>query len=207
MQILLDRLKNDVTRLPAVKALAKIAQSPLQLSLAPYVKPLLTELISFLRKANRPLRQASLTTLNVSSLYISLPAIFYARLAHLSTSLRLTRLDIIESKAILRVAHLQYFILFSDHLKKAMSEQEMQAVLLHKESINSVPVDQVVAAIAQLVSESDLLLTSASLQVGTTFLRCHPSSAAAVSKQLLQPALLLSQSSLLQVCQKYCFSY
>ena len=67
VQILLDRLKNDVTRLPAVKALAQIAQSPLQLSLAPHVKPLLAELISFLRKANRPLRQASLATLNVST--------------------------------------------------------------------------------------------------------------------------------------------
>ncbi len=75
----------------------------------------------------------------------------------------------------------------------------MQAVLLHKESVNLVPGDQVVAAIAQLVSDSDLLLTSASLQVGATLLRCHPSSASSVSAKMLQPALLLSQSSLLQV--------
>ena len=84
-------------------------------------------------------------------------------------------------------------------LRNEISDQGMQAVLLHKESTNSVPVDQVVAAIAQLVSDSDLLLTSASLQVGTTLLRCHPSSTASVSTKLLQPALLLSQSSLLQV--------
>lgn len=77
----------------------------------------------------------------------------------------------------------------------------MQAVLLHKESVKAVPADQVVAAIAELVSDSDLLLTSASLQVGSTLLRCHPSSAAAVSSKMLQPALLLSQSSLLQVLE------
>lgn len=80
-----------------------------------------------------------------------------------------------------------------------MTQQLVQAVLLHKESANSVPTDQVVLSIAQLVSDSDLLLTSASLQVGSTLLRCHPSSAAAVSTKMLQPALLLSQSSLLQV--------
>lgn len=65
--MLLDRLRNDITRLPAVKAFTKIAQSPLQLSLAPHVQALLPELISFLRKANRPLRQASLAAITVRS--------------------------------------------------------------------------------------------------------------------------------------------
>ncbi len=64
-QIILERLHNDVTRLPAVKAFNKIARSPLGLSLAPHVQPLLAELISFLRKANRQLRQASLAALEV----------------------------------------------------------------------------------------------------------------------------------------------
>ena len=66
LQVLLDRMKNDITRLPAVKAFTKVAQSPLQLSLAPHVQALLPELISFLRKANRPLRQASLAAIDVS---------------------------------------------------------------------------------------------------------------------------------------------
>ena len=79
VQILLDRLKNDVTRLPAVKAFAKIAQSPLDLALAAYVQPLVLELIAFLRKANRLLRQASLATLNVRPLLES--AFIYVQLS------------------------------------------------------------------------------------------------------------------------------
>lgn len=75
----------------------------------------------------------------------------------------------------------------------------MQAALLHKESVQSVPVDGVVAAVAQVINDSDLMLTSASLQVGTTLLLGHPTSASSVSSQMLQPALQLSRSTLLQV--------
>ncbi len=76
----------------------------------------------------------------------------------------------------------------------------LQAVLQHKESAGCVPVEEVVGAVSQLISDSDLLLTNASLAVATSLLRCHPSSAPAVAQALLPPALHLSQSSLLQVC-------
>ena len=65
VQVLLDRLRNEITRLTTVKAFTRIAESPLQLSFGPHMQPLLAELISFLRKANRPLRQASLSAIDV----------------------------------------------------------------------------------------------------------------------------------------------
>ena len=68
-QVLLERLRNEITRLTAVKAFASIAQSPLSLDLSPVLEPLLAELTGFLRKANRVLRQASLSALEVPSLH------------------------------------------------------------------------------------------------------------------------------------------
>lgn len=65
LQVLLDRLRNEITRLTAVKAFASIAQSSLRLDLSPVLEPLLAELTSFLRKANRVLRQASLAAIEV----------------------------------------------------------------------------------------------------------------------------------------------
>lgn len=67
-QVLLERLRNEITRLTAVKAFASIAQSVLSLDLSPVLEPLVAELTSFLRKANRVLRQASLSALEVSCL-------------------------------------------------------------------------------------------------------------------------------------------
>ncbi|CAI5988630.1 unnamed protein product [Closterium sp. NIES-64] len=64
LPLLLDRLRNEITRLTAVKAFGTIAESPLHISLSSVLDPTLAELTSFLRKANRSLRQASLCTLN-----------------------------------------------------------------------------------------------------------------------------------------------
>ena len=66
MQVLLERLRNEITRLTAVKAFASIAQSSLDLDLSPVLEPLLAELTTFLRKANRVLRQASLAAIEVA---------------------------------------------------------------------------------------------------------------------------------------------
>lgn len=64
LRVLLDRLKNEVTRQAAVKALATIARSPLNIDLSPVLAPALAELTGFLRKANRQLRQAALNALD-----------------------------------------------------------------------------------------------------------------------------------------------
>lgn len=66
LQVLLERLRNEITRLTAVKAFASIAQSPLSLDLSPVLEPLLAELTGFLRKANRVLRQAALSAIEVT---------------------------------------------------------------------------------------------------------------------------------------------
>ena len=64
-QLLLERLQNETTRLPAVRAFTRIAQSPLPLDLSNVLEALLSELTSYLRKANRHLRQASLAAIEV----------------------------------------------------------------------------------------------------------------------------------------------
>lgn len=64
LPVLLERLRNEITRLTAVKAFATIAESPLQIDLSCVLEQVIVELTTFLRKANRALRQASLYTLN-----------------------------------------------------------------------------------------------------------------------------------------------
>ena len=66
MQVLVERLKNDITRLPAIKAFVRIADSPLQLSLSSIQQSLVTHLLSYLQMANRTLRQGGLDALDVS---------------------------------------------------------------------------------------------------------------------------------------------
>jgi hypothetical protein len=65
LKILLDRLSNEITRVPAVKALETIAVSKLKLDLGSILADAIKELSSFLRKANRQLKQSSLSALSV----------------------------------------------------------------------------------------------------------------------------------------------
>ncbi len=71
-QVLVERLRNEITRLMAVKALADVARSPLRLPLDTVLAPALPELTSFLRKANRQLRQASLSALQVRAVSLAI---------------------------------------------------------------------------------------------------------------------------------------
>lgn len=65
LKVLLDRLRNDITRTTAARAFTLIPQSPLPLDLSPVLVPVTEELTSFLRKANRVLRQTALSALEV----------------------------------------------------------------------------------------------------------------------------------------------
>uniref|UniRef100_A0A8D2DID2 Cullin associated and neddylation dissociated 2 (putative) n=1 Tax=Sciurus vulgaris TaxID=55149 RepID=A0A8D2DID2_SCIVU len=62
--LLLDRLRNEITRLPAVKALTLVAVSPLRLDMQPILAEALPILASFLRKNQRALRLATLAALD-----------------------------------------------------------------------------------------------------------------------------------------------
>lgn len=64
LHLLLDRLKNEITRLTAIKVLAHIAESSLHIDLSPILADTFGELSNFLRKSNRQLRQSSLLTLS-----------------------------------------------------------------------------------------------------------------------------------------------
>lgn len=61
--LLLDRLKNEITRLAAVKAIGQVAKSELRLDMGDAAASAVEALAGFLRKTNRPLRQASLAAL------------------------------------------------------------------------------------------------------------------------------------------------
>lgn len=65
LPILLDRLKNEITRLTTVKALTKVAASPLRIDLRPILSEAMPILGSFLRKNQRALKLCTLTLLDV----------------------------------------------------------------------------------------------------------------------------------------------
>lgn len=65
LPIFLERLKNEITRLTAVKALTMIAGSPLKIDLKPILDEGIPVLASFLRKNQRALKLSTLTCLDV----------------------------------------------------------------------------------------------------------------------------------------------
>lgn len=64
LPIFLDRLRNEITRLTTVKALTKVAGSPLRIDLTPILAECIPVLASFLRKNQRALKLATLTLLD-----------------------------------------------------------------------------------------------------------------------------------------------
>ncbi|NWR56784.1 CAND1 protein, partial [Bucorvus abyssinicus] len=65
LKIFLERLKNEITRLTAVKALTLIASSPLKIDLRPILGEGFPILASFLRKNQRALRLSTLSALDI----------------------------------------------------------------------------------------------------------------------------------------------
>lgn len=63
LDILLQRLSNEITRLTSVNALIEIANSPLKVDIRGILPEAINELAAFLRQANRQLKQASLKAL------------------------------------------------------------------------------------------------------------------------------------------------
>lgn len=65
LPILLDRLQNEITRLTTVKALTKVASSPLRIDLRPILPEAIPFLGTLLRKNQRALKLSTLTLLDV----------------------------------------------------------------------------------------------------------------------------------------------
>ena len=72
LPIILERMRNEITRVTAVKTFGHISSAKLDVQLtaplpsgATVVQAVLAELCTFLRKSNRPLRQAALVTLEL----------------------------------------------------------------------------------------------------------------------------------------------
>ncbi|VVC31483.1 Hypothetical protein CINCED_3A016263 [Cinara cedri] len=65
LPIFLDRLRNEITRLTTVKALIKVAGSPLKINLSSILDDGVSILASFLRKNQRALKLSTLTLLNM----------------------------------------------------------------------------------------------------------------------------------------------
>jgi cullin-associated NEDD8-dissociated protein 1 len=64
-KVLVERLRNEITRLTTVKAFGEIAGSPLKLDLSAVLGDVIKELATFLRKQNRQLKQQTLNTLTI----------------------------------------------------------------------------------------------------------------------------------------------
>jgi cullin-associated NEDD8-dissociated protein 1 len=64
LPIFLDRLRNEITRLTTVKALTKIASSPLHINISPLLPEALPILAGFLRKNQRALKLTTLALLD-----------------------------------------------------------------------------------------------------------------------------------------------
>ncbi|KAF7061169.1 hypothetical protein CFC21_067885 [Triticum aestivum] len=64
LSLLVDRMSYEITRLTAVKAFAVLANSPLRIDLSCVLDRVVSDLTTFLRKANRALRQATTGTLD-----------------------------------------------------------------------------------------------------------------------------------------------
>ncbi|KAM9326759.1 cullin-associated NEDD8-dissociated protein 1-like [Gastrophryne carolinensis] len=65
LKLILERLRNEITRLTAVKVLTLVAGSPLKIDLRPLLKDALPILASFLRKNQRALRLGTVSSLDV----------------------------------------------------------------------------------------------------------------------------------------------
>ena len=65
LPIFLERLKNEITRLTAVKALIRIASSELKIDLKPILNEAMPILAGFLRKNQRTLKLSSLALLDI----------------------------------------------------------------------------------------------------------------------------------------------
>ncbi|KAH3767418.1 cullin-associated NEDD8-dissociated protein 1 [Pelomyxa schiedti] len=71
LHLLLDKLRNEITRLTTIKVISKIAESPLHVDLNPILTEVFGELAVFLRKSNRQLRQSSLMAMSTLFVHYS----------------------------------------------------------------------------------------------------------------------------------------
>lgn len=119
LPIFLDRLKNEITRLTTVKALTKIAGSPLMIDLGPILSESMPVLASFLRKNQRALKLSTLTLLDtlvknysnsltkdmITAVMAELPALICESDLHISqlTLSLLTSISKVQQEALLNV--------------------------------------------------------------------------------------------------------
>jgi len=64
LPVLLERLRNEITRVTTVRTFQQLATARMDMQLGPVLQPVVAELCAFLRKASRPLRQTSLGALD-----------------------------------------------------------------------------------------------------------------------------------------------
>ena len=64
LPVLLERLRNEITRVTTVRTFQQLATARMDMQLGPVLQPVVAELCAFLRKASRPLRQTSLQALD-----------------------------------------------------------------------------------------------------------------------------------------------
>lgn len=206
-QALLERLRNEMTRLAGVKAVAQVAASRLDLDLGPVLEPVLAQLTAFLRKANRPLRQAALTAIEARpafSLSIQWSAVSLygfqklpAAGMHQSYVSRYARLGRHEAAAGTQTAQATFARPW--YRPGSNLAVGLQAVVAARGArVSAEAVGGIVDAAAPLVSDGDLVVSALALHACVGLLARRAASARAVTAHVLPRAIALAQSPLLQ---------
>lgn len=134
LPLLLERMHNEITRVTTVKMFAMIAAAQLDVQLTTplptgqtVLQVVVAELCGFLRKSNRPLRQASLTTLD------TLLGAHAANLTDKDVSTAIVELGALVSDEDLHVAHLALVLARTITANKAAQMAgQIKSVLLPK---------------------------------------------------------------------------
>jgi cullin-associated NEDD8-dissociated protein 1 len=168
LPILVDKLKNEITRLTSIKALTTIALSQHRIDLAPYLPPAIPILSSFLRKNQRTLKISTLILLN-------------SFVHHYTKNLTSADLDtlLIELPALINEADL--------HISQLTLEL-ISSIISSTAQLQPCVIDQVLPVTFRLVRSP--LLQGSALQALLQFFRClhrtqHPQLTTAILLQAL----------------------
>ena len=207
LPLLLERMRNEITRVTTVKTFALIAGAKLDVKLAtpanggPVLQLAVTELCAFLRKSNRPLRQASLTALDV------LIGKHSSALPDADVATTIQELSALVTDADLHVAHLALTLGKTITITKSSTMvQPLKEILLPKaltllqsSLLQGVALRSLLQFLGQLVAAK---LPGCGFDELTTLLLNLPSSSAGGSSALNRHSLSALSQAVASCCSK-----
>jgi cullin-associated NEDD8-dissociated protein 1 len=198
LKVLLERLRNDITRLPSVKAFDILAHSPLELGLDDSLESIMVRRLSCMVAAVAcvHLVHARCWSRNGRS-----PHWVFSRL-------RLTRAPrppMPKPHALHTQAELTSFLRKSNRQLRQATLTALDALVAkYGQHLQPQAVTTMVPEAAALITDTDLSLAALSLKLCGTLCKSQPSAAQQVVDAVLPAALALVRSPLLQVRARVC---